>query len=74
MQYQEGRICSTGLRLCSVRRKCTVSKGLHLQQENRVCCCRRKSAVSGISHLQHAERKCAVRKESCAVSGERCAV
>ena len=60
MQYPEGRICSTRLRLCSVRRKCTVSEGLHLQPDNRVCCCRRKSAVSGISHLQYTKRKCAV--------------
>ena len=31
VQYQESRICSMRKRLCSVRRVCTESKGLHLQ-------------------------------------------
>ena len=31
VQYQEGRICSTKRKLCSARRECPISEGLHLQ-------------------------------------------
>ena len=43
MQHQEGRICNTRTRLCSV--KCTVSESLICSRKTGW---RRKSAVSGM--------------------------
>ena len=45
--------------LCSVRRECTISEGLHLQFEDSVRFLIRKSALSRMSHLHYEERKCA---------------
>ena len=60
MQYQEGRICITRRTLYSVKRECTMSQLLDLQEEERVFGVRREM--------------CSTRRVASAVRGEGYAV